>query len=452
MVGSAAKTQRILRKIPQKGWSHMSRSKKTPSYRLHKQSGQAIVTLNDGLGGRRDVLLGKHGTPESYAEYDRCLAEWIACGRRLRTTDNHNTISINELLLRFWDHAQDHYRKPDGSPSNELVDFKLSMRPLRELYGTTAAKDFGPLALKAIRQRMMEPDATRKNRLHQKGLARGVINQRIGRIRRVFRWAVENELVPAAIYQGLMAVRGLERGRTKARETELVKPVPLAIVEETIPYLRPQVAAMVRLQLHTGARPGEITIMRGLDLETSGKVWFYRPGSDCGPHGDHKTAYRGHARVIAIGPRGQEVLRPWLRLILSEFLFQPREAEESRRLERRANRQSPMTPSQAKRKRRDNPAYQPKDHYTVASYGRAIARACIRADEKAHEKRHEVSAEVLVPHWHPHQLRHTKATEVRREAGLDAARVVLGHRSPSITETYAEIDTSKAEEIMLKLG
>jgi integrase len=54
--------------------------------------------------------------------------------------------------------------------------------------------------------------------------------------------------------------------------------------------------------------------------------------------------------------------------------------------------------------------------------------------------------------WHPHRLRHTKATEIRREAGLDAARAVLGHRSPAITEVYAEIDVGKAAEVMEKLG
>jgi integrase len=57
-----------------------------------------------------------------------------------------------------------------------------------------------------------------------------------------------------------------------------------------------------------------------------------------------------------------------------------------------------------------------------------------------------------VPHWHPHQLRHTKATEVRKEAGLDAARAVLGHRSPVITEHYAELDVSKAADVMERLG
>jgi hypothetical protein len=66
--------------------------------------------------------------------------------------------------------------------------------------------------------------------------------------------------------------------------------------------------------------------------------------------------------------------------------------------------------------------------------------------------RDEAEAKVFVPHWHPHQLRHTKATEIRREAGLDAARAVLGHRSPKVTEVYAEIDVNKAAEVMAKLG
>jgi hypothetical protein len=47
----------------------MSKSKPVPSYRLHKSSGQAVVTLPDGLGSRRDVLLGKYNTPASRAEY-----------------------------------------------------------------------------------------------------------------------------------------------------------------------------------------------------------------------------------------------------------------------------------------------------------------------------------------------------------------------------------------------
>jgi hypothetical protein len=49
----------------------MPRRYSVPSYRLRKQSGQAIVTLTDGLGGRRAVLGHRSPqTPEVYAELD----------------------------------------------------------------------------------------------------------------------------------------------------------------------------------------------------------------------------------------------------------------------------------------------------------------------------------------------------------------------------------------------
>ncbi len=88
----------------------MSRTFNVPTYRLHKQSGQAVVTLTDGLGGRRDVLLGRHGTPESRAEYARVIAEWEASGRQLKVTREACSRSINEVVLEFWKHAEQHYR------------------------------------------------------------------------------------------------------------------------------------------------------------------------------------------------------------------------------------------------------------------------------------------------------------------------------------------------------
>jgi integrase len=194
---------------------------------------------------------------------------------------------------------------------------------------------------------------------------------------------------------------------------------------------------MVLLQWHTGMRPGEVTVMRTMDLDTSGKVWFYRPGSDQGTVGRHKTAHRGQQRVVPLGPKAQEVLRPWLRLNLTEYLFQPRESRVQFDAERRANRKSKVPPSQAARRPKARPRRAPGDYYTVASYDRAVRAACIRAKG---------------PRWHPHMLRHAKATELRREAGLDAARAVLGHRSPVVTEIYAELDSAQAAEVMGRLG
>src|SRR5262249_635585 len=148
-------------------------------------------------------------------------------------------------------------------------------------------------ALKAVRNEMI---AT--------GLARGVINQRIGRIRRVFRWAVENELVPPSVFHGLQAVRGLQRGRTEAKETEPVKPVAEETFRAALRPLLPTLVAMAELQWLTGMRPGEVVKMRTCDLEMSGEIWFYRPSR-------HKSQWRGHDRVVPLGPRAQEILKPW---------------------------------------------------------------------------------------------------------------------------------------------
>jgi integrase len=54
--------------------------------------------------------------------------------------------------------------------------------------------------------------------------------------------------------------------------------------------------------------------------------------------------------------------------------------------------------------------------------------------------------------WHPHQLRHNAATELRKEFGLEAAQVVLGHRSLRVTEIYGEKNLEAARRIMQKIG
>ncbi len=434
----------------------MCRRRDYPSYRLHKQSGQAIVTLTDPSGQRRDVLLGEHETPQSRAEYDRVIAEWVAAERRLTTAkasaSEATSLTVNEVVLVYWQHAERHYRHADGTPTRELADFKLSLRPLTHLYGDSPARDFGPLALKAVRQVMIDGYEHPKHGA-QCPLARGVVNQRVGRVRRVFRWAVEQEMVPPSVYQGLAAVRGLARGRSGARETEPVKPVTEDLVRQTLPFLNRHVGAMVELQLYTGMRPGEACVMRACDIDMSGAVWLYRPDR-------HKTAHHGHQRVIAIGPKAQEIIRDFLTLDMHAYLFSPRRAVEEIREKKRRERKTPVQPSQQNR-RKKYPRRVPRDRYTTDGYDHAIrygiaaaskARACEPCKKLKPTERCEKCKAAALPAWHPHQLRHTAATKIRREYGLDVARVVLGHRSPQITELYAELDTSRASAVMEKLG
>jgi integrase len=430
-----------------------------PRYRHHKQSGQAIVSLPLGNGTYKDVLLGPYDSPESRQEYARVIIEWETNGQRVPPTAG-NDLTVAEVIVAYWQHVESYYRHPDGRPTSEAENIKLALRPLRRLYGHTRAADFDSLTLEAIRQQMI-----------QDGHCRNRINRDLPRIKRLFKWAASRKLVPLAVHQQLLTVEGLRAGRSQAKETAPVRPVPLPTVDATVPHMPGVVAAMVRLELLTGMRPGEVIVMRGIDLEMSGPVWTYRPGSDRGPHGAHKTAWRGQGRVVLIGPRGQEVLRPWLRLNLNEYLFQPKEARAAFDAERRRNRKTPMTPSQAKRRPKANPKKRPGERYTINSYDHAIYRACesaypppaplarLEGETKrkwearlTDEQKAELKAWNKAHCWSANQLRHAKATELRREAGLDAARVVLGHRSPQVTEVYAELDTEKAREVMAKLG
>lgn len=358
------------------------------------------------------------------------ISEWEASGRRLaKSSPAVADLTINELILAYWKHAEAHYRRSDGTATAEIYCLRAALRPLRQLYGHTSVKDFGPLALKAVRQAMIESVDQRNGR----PWCRRSINLHTYRIRSLFRWGVEQELVPPMVLQGLKAVRGLQKGRTGARETEKVKPVPEPFIEAVFPVVSAPVRAMIELQLLTGMRPGETVIMRALDLDMTGSIWLYRPGSHQAS-GIHKTAWREHDRIIAIGPRAQEIIKPFLKTDLQAYLFSPAESMKALHAARRKNKDAPPR-STATRKQK--PKRKPGARYSVGSYRYAVTRACDKAG---------------VPRWHPHQLRHNKATEIRREAGLDAARVVLGHRSPQITETYAEIDVNKAAEVMERLG
>jgi integrase len=190
-----------------------------------------------------------------------------------------------------------------------------------------------------------------------------------------------------------------------------------------------QVAGMIRLQRLTGMRPGEVVLMRPIDLNTSESVWTYTPPS-------HKTAHLGRSRVILLGPKAQEILRPLLGANLSAYVFSQRAAERARSAERRRRRRSPMTPSQRARQPKATPKRAPRDRYDVA-YRRAITRAS------------EIAG---VASWHPNQLRHTAATEIRKRFGLEAARATLGHAAVSTTEIYAEIDVDAARNVMRQVG
>jgi integrase len=399
---------------------------KVPSYCHHKRSGRAVVRI-DG----RDHYLGEYGSPESYERYERLIAEWRA-SRIVRSSGPQSSptiaarATVSDVLLAYAVFAKDYYIK-DGQPAGELANMRDALRPLRHLYGSTLAAEFGPKRLKALQQKMIA-----------EGLSRGVVNARISRIKRFFRWAVAEELVPASVYHGLQAVSGLAFGRTNARETEPIHPVSDSWVDATLPFLSRQVAAMVQLQRLAGMRPCEVVLMRTSDMDMTGDVWVFEPHV-------HKNRWRGHRRLVALGPQAQAIIRRFLKLEMSAYLFSPCEAEAERNSKRRLARGSKITPSQAARRPKARPKRAKRERYDTASYRRAISYGIKRANKTRGE-------EDQIPDWFPLQLRHSHATQVRRDYGVEAAQVSLGHARADVTQIYAERDQALAIRIARERG
>jgi len=372
--------------------------------------------------------------------------------------------TVAELCAAYWRHVKAYYRKPDGSATTEQGNTRTMIRSVKELYATTPAKDFTPQCLRAVRQHMVD----------DRDLSRGVANQQTSLVKRMFKWGVAEGIVAVTVYQALLTLDGLKRGRCDARETEPVRPVAMHLVDGVKDHVSRQVRALIELQLFTAARAGELVTMRRCDIDTSGRVWLYKPD-------DHKTAHHGHGRTVYIGPKAQQAIAPFmLNRAPDAYLFSPAEAEAERLADLHAKRTTPMScGNKPGDNNRGTRARTVGDTYTVDSYRRAIKRACDLAFPPTGElarikikgkrgKRWETMAEWRERvgrdgwaevkawrkehRWHPHQLRHNAATNLRKEFGIEVARIALGHRSAAITQIYAELDTRQAEAAMLRVG
>jgi integrase len=222
--------------------------------------------------------------------------------------------------------------------------------------------------------------------------------------------------------------------------------VPDEWVDAVLKFLPPTVATMVRVQRLTAMRPGEVVLMRPCDIDQSGEIWNYEP---C----DHKNRWRGHRRIIPLGPRVQELLTPFLNRPPEAFLFSPREAEawrrEHRAVHEKSGRKTPIYPSElrarerAKQARRNRQSKRRRhERYDTASYRRAISYAIKKT----------LTAGTAVEPWHPNQLRHSRGTEVRHAFGIEAAQVVLGHSRADVTQVYAERNAELAKRVAQKTG
>jgi hypothetical protein len=197
----------------------------------HASSGRAYVTL-DG----KPVYLGKFGTQDAQDKYDCVIAEWIARGRKFDPTPTRPGAdpaapatagpTLTTVIEPYWTFAKEYYRAPDGNPTSEIFSIKVVLRLLNRLYGGIPAAELDSLKLLALQEQMIGL-----------GWARKTINKHMGRVKRALAWLASRKHIPATVYHEALTVKGIAAGRTKAKETDPVKPVPEAVVEATMRHL-----------------------------------------------------------------------------------------------------------------------------------------------------------------------------------------------------------------------
>ncbi len=353
----------------------MARPKKlVPSYLSHS-SGQARVLISG-----KYHYLGKYGSPESKIEYGRLVA-LMQSGQPIpakRAPQAPVGLTVGALVLRFITELQASYSGP-RVPSQVSV-MRSAVRPLIELYCDTPAVELGPLALAAVRARMVELM-----------WARTTINNQISRIKQIWKWAVSKELIAVECWQRLLTVSGLQKGRSKAMEPEPRRPVSREHIEAVRAEVSPLVRDLIDLHLATGARSGELLSLTREMVDNSSAVWIAQLER-------HKTAHHGNSRRLHFGPVAQAVLAKYLE---------------------RSSKRTPLF------------------QITRTGYCRAITRACER---------------LKIPRWVPHQLRHTHATMVREQFGIEHAQAALGHSSVDMTAHYAHASEARAAEVAKEIG
>jgi integrase len=364
---------------------------KTPTYRLHRPSGRAVVTLN-GI----DKYLGRYGTPESRAAYDRAIGEWLANGRRPPAAES-KVVLLKEVILGYFEDAQ---RK---LPEVEVDKIRHGLKVVRRLYGERPAAEFNAMAYAAVRDELVKS-----------GNSISTVRCRLSIVRRMLAWGIVRELVPDRVLNVIKAFETeepLRVGRAGVRGPKKVMPVPEEHLRAVLPHVPPTVAAMLMVQFYSGCRPGEACKMTTAEIDQSGHIWFYRPTK-------HKTAHLGRTRAIPLGPQAQAIIAPWIRPDRPDLPLFPPEA-------------GYRSTHKLTKPRRFRPTY------TKNTYAQAVTRGCERAG---------------IPTFRPNRVRHLAASRIRKAFGLEAAQVMLGHSRADVTQIYAEKNDEMASKVAGEIG
>ena len=393
---------------------------KIPDLLQHSKKGYYFVRYTDpATKKRRDKTFGS-----DKAEANRLYKGWLldylkATGstdstpQPARPAVSKNSNSVSDLVVRYLK-----WRQPMMDPGS-FKDHERAGTLLREMFGRLTVKEFGVPQFEQLIECMIG-----------RGWALRTINVRIGVVKVIFRYALKHDEIDGNQFHRLDS--GVDKIRSDDRRVKPAKkipPVPVDVVERTLPYLTPMVRDIVQVQLLAGMRAAEACRMRFDELSWSDSgALRYRPVK-------HKNANRGKNRKITLGPKAQAILATYgvtPEVIESgelprEYVFDPRDTDR-----RKSEFSKPRFRKKAK------PCFS-SVRYTIeikAGVDRAIATGAIMESER----------------WKSNMLRHRALTDTRRDYGLDAAQVMGGHSDAKTTQRYAEPDDSEDERRAMETG
>jgi integrase len=349
---------------------------------------------------------------------------------------NNGCATLKDMIDAWVAYSEAYYRRPDGKVTSSHNTVLIVQQALKR-YGHLPPQEFDTLMLLEVQRDWVAA-----------GYFRKTVNSYQQYLVRAFKWGVARKFCPVETWQALTAVetihkcRGIKMPNGKvivAPERKDIQPVSQELLEATKKYMPRTIANMVELQLLIGARSGEFLDLTPNDLDRTPKTFKGKNGEPITVNvwtvdisRKHKGAWRGKPRILYFGPKAQAILRPYLVNRPGDaYIFNPREVMAERKANCKMHRRPDQLPSPRKSDR------VVRDHYDNNSFRHAIVHACNAAK---------------LPLWNPHRLRHSAATYLREEFGLEVASLILGHSDVEVTKIYAERNQAKALEVMSQWG
>lgn len=369
-----------------------------PKYRQHSTRDVGFVEFQ----GKRYYFEGHYNSTSSLKAYRNFLKDHVLADPPERDDHSGNVTTIRTMMAGFLDECKATCSK------QEYEAYRLACRVAAEHYRDLPAKDFGPATLKRMREHYFKARPVKRGKVLVEVKKRNspqYVNMQVQRLRKAFKWAVSEELIPAWVHHGLMTISPLASAKVQKTGAEW-DDVQLVLAE-----VSPTIAAMILVQWYTSARAKSVCNAKASQFTPSGDLWIWKP--------QHKRESADGELELPVGPKCQAILKPFIESAGDGYLFNPRTARNNRRY---------------------------RDKYDTHSYRQSIDRAIERVNAKR-------AKEGLPPiRWKPHQLRHAKGDAVRQTYGIEAAQAILGHGSLEATQVYSARRLSLAKDVARETG